>query len=118
MSTNDHQYADKLCEYYDRDAAQYRRDDEIEASSENHQLLSGNLRRICRSFTKPARVLEIGCGTGRYFHCLENVRLLVGTDLSAEMLERARQPVKAVEVSAAEIRLIRGNAFKMVFEPE
>ena len=80
---------------YDRGASQYRRDDEIEARTENHQRLGGNLRRICRSFPDPVRVLEIGCGTGRYFHWLENVDLLVGVDLSAEMLREAERPLFA-----------------------
>ncbi len=35
-------------------------------------------------------VLDAGCGTGRHFHCLQHVRLLVGVDISAEMLRAAR----------------------------
>jgi ubiquinone/menaquinone biosynthesis C-methylase UbiE len=107
-----------LAQSYDMGANQYRRDDEIEARSENHQRLGGNLRRICRSFSKPVRVLEMGCGTGRYFHWLENTELLVGTDISAEMLRQARQPVHASQVTAREIRLIRSNLYEMSFEPE
>lgn len=111
-------YEPHLAAAYDRGAAQYRRDDEIEARTENHQRLGGNLRRICRSFSQPIRVLEIGCGTGRYFHWLENVTLLVGTDLSEEMLRHARQPLQNNEVTAGEIRLAQGSIYEMDFEPE
>ena len=102
---------------YDRAAQQYRRDDEVEVRTENHQRLGGNLRRICRSFGHPVRVLELGCGTGRYFHWLEDVELLVGTDLSAEMLKRAERPVRHEAVTAAEVRLLRANLYDLSFEP-
>jgi SAM-dependent methyltransferase len=36
------------------------------------------------------RVLDLGCGIGRYFHCIEGASLLIGIDASADMLERAR----------------------------
>jgi len=32
------------------------------------------------------RILDLGCGAGRYFHCLQNVALLVGIDISPDML--------------------------------
>jgi ubiquinone/menaquinone biosynthesis C-methylase UbiE len=108
----------KIAADYDRGAKQYRQDDAIEARSENHHRLGGNLRRICRSFTRPIRVLEMGCGTGRYFHWLEQTELLVGTDLSAEMLNHARHPVHAEEVTAKEIRLMQANLYELSFEPE
>lgn len=111
-------YESNLAKSYDCGADQYRRDDEIEARSENHQRLGGNLRRMCRSFQQPVRVLEMGCGTGRYFHWLENTKLLVGTDISPEMLRCAENPVHASEVTAGEIRLIRSNLYEMNFEPE
>lgn len=110
-------YALELAASYNRGAPRYRRDDEIEARSENHHRIGGNLRRICRAFPRRIRVLEIGCGTGRYFHWLDNVRLLVGTDLSERMLEYARRPVRANHVTAREIRLLVGDIYEMRFEP-
>ena len=109
-------FGPKIAADYDRGAERYRHDDEIEARSENHLRLGGNLRRICRSFPKPIRVLELGCGTGRYFHWLENTALLVGTDLSAEMLRRAQHPVREDQVTAGEIRLQQGNLYELSFE--
>ena len=111
-------YEQELAQSYDSRATTYRRDDEIEARSQNHRRLGGNLRRICRSFSHPIRVLEIGCGTGRYFHWLENVALLVGTDISEKMLEQAKHPLLEHEVSAAEIRLVRGSIYEMEFEAD
>lgn len=110
-------YEAQLAESYDRGATRYRTDDEIEATSRNHQRLGGNLRRICHSFSRPIRVLEIGCGTGRYFHWLGNVEQLVGTDISAEMLKQAQHPVHAEEVTAKNIQLLQGSVYEMNFEP-
>lgn len=110
-------YESNLAQSYDRNADRYRRDDEIEARSENHQRLGGNLRRICRSFSYPVRVLELGCGTGRYFHWLDNTALLVGTDISPEMLRQAQHPVHASEMTAKEIRLLRSNLYETNFDP-
>ncbi len=111
-------FGEKIAADYDRGARQYRHDDLIEARSENHQRLGGNLRRICRSFPHPVRVLELGCGTGRYFHWLENTQLLVGTDISAEMLKQAKHPVRGEHVTAREVRLMQGNIYEIAFEPE
>lgn len=109
-------YESTLAQSYDRSANKYRLDDEIEAQSENHHRLGGNLRRICRSFPHPVRVLELGCGTGRYFHWLDNTALLVGTDLSPEMLRHAEHPVHAADLTAREIRLVHGNLYEISFE--
>lgn len=114
---NYRQFASQITAGYDRGADQYRRDDEVEALTENHRRVGGNLRRICRSFPEPIRILEIGCGTGRYFHWLENAKELVGTDLSAEMLRHARHPLRAHEVTVPDIRLIQGNVYEMELPP-
>ena len=102
-----------------RDASsRYRRDDEIEVATENHQRLSARLKSVCESFPHPIDVLDIGCGTGRYFYCLTNVRQLTGVDITAEMLEAARNPVRAEKVSARSIRLLRANVYFAEFPPE
>src|SRR6185436_15341361 len=77
---------------YGRQAAQYRKDDEIEVTTEHHRHLRGVLEALSGSFNRPIRVLDAGCGTGRYFHCLRNTEQLVGLDLCPEMLEAARSP--------------------------
>ena len=90
---------------------QYRRDDEIEVQTENHRHFSGILNDLTSSFPGKIRVLEAGCGTGRYFHCLKNVEELVGLDVSQEMLEAARCPVREEEVTAERIQLLCGNVY-------
>jgi SAM-dependent methyltransferase len=95
----------------------YRRDDEIEVTTDNHRRISATLREICLSFNRPIRALEAGCGTGRYFHCLKNVNELVGLDISEDMLRAAENPVRPEEVSAECIRLVLGNIYLMNFPP-
>ncbi|HEY1107138.1 MAG TPA: class I SAM-dependent methyltransferase [Opitutaceae bacterium] len=110
-------FGDKIAADYDRGAEQYRVDDEIEAASENHQRIGGNIRRLCYAYDRPIRVLELGCGTGRYFHWIRNAQSLVGTDLSAVMLQQARHPVLEDEVMVKDIRLLQANLYDVSFEP-
>lgn len=97
---------------------QYRRDDEIEVTTENHERISRVLREISSGFATPIDVLDVGCGTGRYFHCLRNVGRLVGLDISEEMLMAARTPVRRELIQAREIQLVRGNAHLRSFPPQ
>jgi SAM-dependent methyltransferase len=62
--------------------------------------------------------LDLGCGTGRYFHCIENARELVGLDISKQMLEAARHPVRGDEVTARALTLVQGDLFSAEFERE
>jgi SAM-dependent methyltransferase len=59
------------------------------------------------------RVLDVGCGTGRYTTKVQARlgRPMVGMDLSAGMLERAREKVMA----GADLRLVRGDAHDLPF---
>ena len=90
---------------------QYRRDDEVEVTTARHRRLQSTLGNLCLSFGRPIRVLDLGCGTGRYFHCLLNVDQLFGLDLSEEMLREAPRPVRHEQVTARDIRLANGNAY-------
>jgi SAM-dependent methyltransferase len=88
----------------------YREDDEIEVTTQNHRHYCQMLREITTSFDHPISVLDVGCGTGRYFHCLQNVDALTGLDISPEMLKAAESPVRQWEISARQVRLICANA--------
>lgn len=100
-------------------SSQYRHDDEIEVTTPNHHRICSTLQRICVSFTRPIKVLDVGCGTGRYFHCLTNVDELTGMDISEEMLQAAEtHPVRQEMISVKKIRIIRGNAYLHSFESE
>lgn len=70
---------------------------------------------LCRSFGGKISVLDLGCGTGRYFWCLENVGELVGIDASRPMLDQARHPVEAHRITAEKVTLIEGDFCSYVF---
>ena len=98
-------------------SSQYRRDDEIEVTTANHHRICATLQRICSSFPRPIKALDVGCGTGRYFHCLTNVEDLTGVDISEDMLQAAENPVRQELISAKRIRRIRGNIYLSSFQP-
>jgi SAM-dependent methyltransferase len=94
----------------DRNAsAQYRESDETEVQTENHKHFCDRLRQISVSFGKRIAVLDLGCGTGRYFHCLKNVETLLGVDVSLEMVKQARCPVRGDAVTIGRIDLVSAN---------
>ena len=103
-------------ENYDKTAEKYRRDDEIDATGKDHDQLCSVLQDISSSFDAPVTVLDIGCGTGRHFHCLRNVRELVGIDVSQNMLEQAVHPVKKEEAPEHR-KLICANFYNYDFAP-
>ena len=79
----------------DEDSAKnYRTSDEQELQTDNHEHFCNILRQSTLGFARGISVLDLGCGTGRYFHCLRNVDRLIGVDISVEMLKQARIPVK------------------------
>jgi SAM-dependent methyltransferase len=75
------------------------------------------LQRICDSFGRPIVALDLGCGTGRYFRALRNVRELVGIDVSEAMLTEAREPVDGGGVAIDRITLVRGDFASHAFPP-
>lgn len=52
------------------------------------------------------RILDIGCGTGRFFHCFNNNAIITGLDVSIDMLAEAKKPVKINETAIPELELI------------
>jgi SAM-dependent methyltransferase len=114
---NYHEMEERIRADYRAATAQYRRDDEVEVRTANHRRLCGVLKDLCLSFSHPVAVLDAGCGTGRYFHCLENISRLVGMDISEDMLAAAASPVLEEEISVQEIELMRANVFLASFPP-
>jgi SAM-dependent methyltransferase len=112
---NYHEVEERIKAGYREVTVQYRLDDEIEVQTKNHERLSKLLKEMCWSFSHPIAVLDIGCGTGRYFHCLENVATLTGIDISDEMLASAATPVRQDKISVKDIRLMRENIYLAEF---
>ena len=101
--------------YTDAYAARYRAHDEAIRDGATVAQLGEWLRGVCVKFGRSIDVLDLGCGTGRYFHALARVRRLVAIDVSRAMLERARQPVGGV--AAEELTLVEGDFLSHDFPP-
>ena len=98
--------------YTDAYADRYRAQDDVAGPSAAVARLSAWLRAICAGFQGPIDVLDLGCGTGRYFHALAGVRRLVGIDVSRAMLERAA----ARSATASVVSLIEGDFLTHQFD--
>ncbi len=102
---------ENLSASYQQIAARYRSDDEIEVTSEHHRHLESILLNLSGSFGRRIQVLDVGCGSGRYFHCLKNVDRLIGVDVSEAMLKTAERPVRHEHISARRIELRWENVY-------
>jgi SAM-dependent methyltransferase len=61
---------------------------------EAYKVYSDTLREACKGAKGSFAVLELGCGTGRYFYFLDNVTKLTGMDISADMLKSAKTNIE------------------------
>jgi len=89
----------------------YRTSDNTAITSENHVRMCNILQSLTTSFDHEISVLDIGCGSGRYFHCIKNAKTLTGIDVSPYMIDEAKNPVKQNEVTISDIDLRCGNIF-------
>ena len=95
---------------YDADyARRYRSRDEELAGVDSYHALVTWIGDVCDRFTHPIDVLDLGCGTGRYFWGLRNVNTLTGLDASEPMLAEAAHPTHAADIRARDITLIKGD---------
>lgn len=96
-------------------ARRYRdRDDELDAVGSYQELIEW-LGSVCDRFAHPIDVLDLGCGTGRYFWGLHNVKTLTGLDASAPMLAEAKTPTHADRIRAQRIELVNGDLSSQQF---
>ena len=111
-------WAERAASLYDEAyARRYRdRDDQLQAVSSNQALINW-LGSVCDRFDRSIDVLDLGCGTGRYFWGLRKVASLTGIDASAPMLEQARQPIHAERLAAVPTTLIHGDVMTHAFAP-
>jgi ubiquinone/menaquinone biosynthesis C-methylase UbiE len=95
---------------YDNSYAEgYRAYDEQFITTKSYRHYRNTLTVLSSSFDHPISVLDIGCGTGRFFHTLINTNELTGIDVSASMLELARDPLKKNEINIPYITLTECN---------
>jgi ubiquinone/menaquinone biosynthesis C-methylase UbiE len=95
--------------YDDGYARKYRDRDEALLQESTYQDFIAWLQQVCDRFAHPIDVLDLGCGTGRYFWGLRNADTLVGFDASAAMLAEARHPICEDRVTASAIKLVQGD---------
>jgi SAM-dependent methyltransferase len=108
----------KAADLYATDyARRYREHDEQLGDVEAYVAFCRWLHEICCRFDKPIDVLDLGCGTGRYFCALTNIDRLVGLDASGAMLAEAARPHDAERITARSVELVEGDALAHEFEP-
>lgn len=109
--------AQKAATLYDRGYAErYRAHDDTLATSGPYLGLVAWLQRACASFAGPIDVLELGCGTGRYFSALPNAKSITGIDASSPMLDLAKTPYRADQIRAERITLVHGDLLTHPFD--
>lgn len=90
-------------------ARRYRsRDDELDVVGSYQELVNW-IGGVCDRFRHPIDALDLGCGTGRYFWGLRQVKTLTGLDASQPMLAEAKSPTHADRISAGRIELVNGD---------
>jgi SAM-dependent methyltransferase len=109
-------WAERAASLYDEGyARRYRdRDNELQAVQSNQELIAW-LGGVCDRFEQPIAVLDLGCGTGRYFWGLRQVATLTGLDASAAMLEEARHPLHAERLAGIPMTLVEGDLMRHTF---
>jgi ubiquinone/menaquinone biosynthesis C-methylase UbiE len=99
---------------YDNEMAEKQRQaDERYADSGSRRHWGEMLQNISGSWARHISVLDVGCGTGRFFWCLRNVEFLLGVDLSPYMLEQARKPLRAERIDIGRIELVCADIFNL-----
>jgi SAM-dependent methyltransferase len=99
-------------------ARRYRQHDDELATVDAYARFCAWIGDVCNRFDRDIDVLDLGCGTGRYFRAVRGARSLVGIDASAAMLAEARTPVAADEITARTVRLVHGDIAAHAFDPE
>lgn len=95
--------------YDDAYARRYRAHDEQLAGTKAYEAFVNWLGEVCRRFAHPIDVLDLGCGTGRYFWAIDNARSITGLDASAAMLAEAGTPVRGRELKGPAPTLVCGD---------
>ncbi len=78
-------------------------------TGQQYKVYFDNLQEACKRSIEKISVLELGCGTGRYFHFLTNTRKLIGVDISKDMLNSARENLRTMPELEAVTTLIHSS---------
>jgi ubiquinone/menaquinone biosynthesis C-methylase UbiE len=103
---------------YNRDyAAGYRQSDDKGFGTYYHVDYEELLREITSVSEAPMSILDVGCGTGRYWHALHHIRCLIGADASFDMLHQAKTPVCAEKITVP-VSLVQSDILHLPFPPQ
>jgi len=98
-------------EYNHTKAESYRNRDEMDLLTPASKQVIEILGELSLSFGRAISVLDVGCGTGRFFFALRNVARLTGLDVSADMLDMAAHPAHEDQVTAQSIELLCADLY-------
>jgi len=101
--------------YDDAYAERYRQRDGQRSAGDAFDRLSQWIHEVCLRCGTSLDVLDLGCGTGRYFGALCGLRRLVGVDVSQPMLDRARPNIDALGVLPGGVELIHADFLRLDF---
>lgn len=102
-------------DFNEQDSEKYRSTDERVIHQGPFLHYRNIIQDISSSFNRKITVLDLGCGTGRYFHCLKNVEKLVGIDTSSHMLKKAQNPINNDIIEIEKTELLCGDIFDIQF---
>jgi SAM-dependent methyltransferase len=98
-------------------AVGYRESDDRGFGTRYHLDFEELLREVTSVRKYPLAILDVGCGTGRYWHALRHVRSLNGVDFSFDMLQQAKTPVCAEKITVP-VSLIQSTILDLPFRPQ
>jgi len=95
-------------------AKKYREKDKTVGNRERGIETCNRLIELSGNFKFNHTTLDLGCGTGRFHHCLRNIKHLTGVDSSGPMLEEAKNPIYGNLIDFP-IDLIKNDIHKIKF---
>lgn len=94
-------------------AEEYTESDSTLSNSSDHVTISNWLSDHLKAEDKQmSRFLDLGCGTGRWFHVMKNADSILGADFSGEMLSKAKEKIAGGGVHT-NINLVRCDIFNL-----
>ena len=111
-------FGESLRQQYAAKAREYRAHDELHVTGLDHERVCSKLAALCLKYRVPVHVVDLGCGTGRHFHCLKNVACLTAIDVSQEMLNEAKCPVRPEILDISCVRYICGDLYTLELPPD